>query len=77
MKFCIFVNHDLTNDTSYETKVNRLKMAILGVKYSTFREKKITRNGQIFVVSIFVDILVHNFKSDAIYNMGQMRIWGI
>ena len=34
MKFCILVVHDLTNNISYDAKLNRLgpKIAILGVK---------------------------------------------
>ena len=32
MKFCILVVHDLTNDISYDAKLNRSKNAIFGVK---------------------------------------------
>ena len=59
MKFCILVVHDLTNDISHDAKLNSENIAILGVKYSKFRGK-IARNGKIFVVSIFFNILVQN-----------------
>ena len=39
MKFRILVFHDLNNDISHDAKLNRWKIAILGVKYSKFRGK--------------------------------------
>ena len=39
MKFCILVVHDLTNNISYDAKLNRYKNAIFGVKCSKFRGK--------------------------------------
>ena len=35
MKFCIVVVHDLTNDISYNAKLNRYKMCYFGVKFKT------------------------------------------
>ena len=67
MKFCLIVLHDLTNDISYDAKLNSSKNGYLGVKKSKFYEKKIARNGKIFVVSIFVDILVENLHSGSSY----------
>ena len=32
MKFCIVVVHDLTNDISYNAKLNRSKICYFGVK---------------------------------------------
>ena len=33
MKFCIVVIHDLTNDISYNAKLNRSKIFYFGVKF--------------------------------------------
>ena len=58
MKFGIMVVHDLTNDISYNAKLNRSKICYFWGKNSKNYMLKIARNGKIFVVSIFVDILV-------------------
>ena len=57
MKFCILVVHDLTNDISYDAKLNRSKICYFGGKIVKIMWK-IARNGKIFVLFIFVDILV-------------------
>ena len=56
MNFSIAVVHDLTNDISYDAKLNKSKICYFGTIYLKFCEK-IARNWKIFVVSIF-DILV-------------------
>ena len=61
MKFCILVVHDLTNDISYDAKLNRSKICYFWGKIVEISWKKIARNGKILVVSIFVDISVQNF----------------
>ena len=58
MKFCIVVVHDLTNDISYNAKLNRSKNLLFWGKILKNYMLKIARNGKIFVVSLFVDILV-------------------
>ena len=58
VKFCILVVHDLTNDISYNVKLNSSKICYFLGKIVKILWKKIARNGKIFVVSIFVDILV-------------------
>ena len=58
MNFCILVVHDLTNDISYDAKLNRSQNGYFGGKIVKILWKKIARNGKIFVLSIFVDILV-------------------
>ena len=58
MKFCIFVVHDVTNEISYDAKLNRSKNChFLGVKYKKKTVKKSRENGKISVVFAFVDIL--------------------
>ena len=62
MKFCTLVFHDIINDISYDAKLNRKKCCYFGgkiVKQNSVEKK--ARNGKIFVVSLFVDILVCNF----------------
>ena len=58
MKFCIVVVHDLTNDISYNAKLNSIKNLLFWGKTVKNYTLKIARNWKIFVVSIFVDILV-------------------
>ena len=59
MKFDIMVVHYLTNDMSYNAKLNRSKICFLGGKIVKKNYMlKIARNCKICVVSIFVDILV-------------------
>ena len=58
MKFGIMVVHDLTNDVSYNAKLNRFKICYFGGKKSKNSVLIIAKNWKIFVVSIFVDILV-------------------
>ena len=55
MKFCKVVVHGLTNDISYDAKLNRSKIWFLGGKI--VKSKEIGKY-KYFVVSIFVDILV-------------------
>ena len=57
MKFCILVVNGLTNDISYEAKLNRSKTCYFGDKIVKILWKKITINGKMFVISTFVDIL--------------------
>ena len=57
MKFCILVDHDLTNGFSYNAKLNRSKNCYFWGKIVKIL-LKIARNGKLFVLSIFVDILV-------------------
>ena len=57
MEFCILVIYDLTNDISYDAKRDRSKNCYFLGKIVKILWK-IARNGKIFVVSIFVDILV-------------------
>ena len=57
MKFCILVDHDLTNGISYDAKLKRSKNCYFGGKIVKIL-LKIARNGKMFVLSIFVDILV-------------------
>ena len=40
MKFCILVVHDLTNDISYDTKLNRSKNCYFGGKIVKILRKK-------------------------------------
>ena len=58
MKFGILVVHDVTNDITYDAKLKRSKNFYFMGKIVKILWKKITTNGKIFVVSIFVDILV-------------------
>ena len=51
MKFCILVVNDLTNDMSYNAKLN-FWGKIVKILW------KIARNGEIFVLSIVVEIFV-------------------
>ena len=58
VKFCIVVVHDLTNDISYDVKLNRSKIWFFGMGRV---EKFICKNrekGKIVVVYMFDDILV-------------------
>ena len=57
MKFCIVVVHDLTYDISYNAKLSRSKVCYFGVKQKKIYAKN-RKNGKLFVVSMFVDILV-------------------
>ena len=58
MKFFILVVPDPTNERSYDAKLNRSKNCYFGGKIVKILWKKIKRNGKIFVLFIFVDILV-------------------
>ena len=57
MKFCILVVHDLTIDISYDAKLNRSKNCYFWGKMVKIMWKN-RKNGEISVLSIFVDILV-------------------
>ena len=57
MKFCIVVDHDLTNDFSHNSKQNRSQnLLFLGKIVQSLCENR--ENGEIFLESIFVGILV-------------------
>ena len=58
MKFCILVVHDLTNDISYDAKLNRSKNCYFGCKIVEILWKKSQEIGKNLFFSIFVDILV-------------------
>ena len=60
MKFCIMVVHDLTNDISYDAKLNRAKKCYFWDKIVKILFKNREKETGI-VESIFVDILVYNF----------------
>ena len=60
MKFCIVVFYDLTNDISYNAKLNRSKVCYFGDEIVKIM-LKIARNRKIYVVSIFLNIFVLNF----------------
>ena len=58
MKFCILVDHDLTNGISYDAKLNRSKNCYFWGNIVKILLKKSQEMGKYFVLPIFVDILV-------------------
>ena len=70
-KICIVVVHDLTNDICYNAKMNRSKICYFGVNSKKHMLKIEKKNGKIFVLSIFVDILVLKFCTVVVHILNK------
>ena len=75
MKFCILVVYDLTNDISYDAKLNRQTNAIFGVKISKFCGKNREKWQNICSIHIcsyigtkFCTVVVHILNKDISYH---------
>ena len=75
MKFCIVVVHGLTNDISYDVKLNRSKILLLGgkiVKIMCKNREKLENICSIHICGYigikFCTVVVHILQNDIIYD---------